>query len=132
MLAELVLVPVGEAGAVDPDSADRGLERADQNLAERRLARPAWADHAEDLARVGAEAHPDEDRAAIAPAQPDFLDLQYALGRGQCGVDPLLVEILEVARQPARGGASGGERRPGTDDAFDRLQRAAQEHGGSD
>ena len=56
MRAKLVLVPVGQAGAVDPDRADGRLKRADEDLAERRLARSARADDAEDLAGLGAEA----------------------------------------------------------------------------
>ncbi len=127
-----VLVPIGQAGVVEPHGANGRLKRSDEDLAERRLARSAGADDAEDLAGLGAEGDAHQDRPPIAAANADLLDLEQALGRWQRGVDAGFADLFERVRQAANGGARGGERGPGADDAFDRLERAAQQHRRSD
>ena len=109
MRTQLVLIPIGEARAVQSNDPDRRLQRAHQNFSECCLARSAGTDDAEDSAGLRAEGRADQDRPSVAAADPDFLNLEQAFGRWKGRVDPLLPHIVERTREAMRGGPRGGE-----------------------
>src|SRR6185437_1369539 len=114
-------------GTVDPNRADRRLQRAGRDLAEGGLAGPARPDDAEDLARLHPQAHSEENRPAVASAKADVLELEQPGRSWKRGIRPWLRSCLEDSRKPAHGGPRRGERCPCPDDALDRLERSAEQ-----
>ena len=103
-------IPIGEPRSVQPDRADGWLDRADQHLAERRLARSVRPDDADNLTGLGAKTDPHEDRPAVRSTNADAFNLDLPLRRREGRVNALPTRLLENVGEPMDGGPRRGER----------------------